>query len=271
MTPDHEKIKQSILDKAKGTPENQGKSYLLRSREFTNRRFFNDFNIPSMEMVDTQDELVSTYMGDQEYLINVSDAYWKTAHAVDTDPLLSSKGRESKKEEALALALKKIDSLRAMKDFETKAVNLQNQIESTYNQRREQNKPVDKHLAYLQQKEAREYVQRTCNERKTKGEKAIDVKKELLADAVENYSPATESFIQGMLEPPYPIKVVSDEMKAKTVSRLKQVIAPVLSQQLDYTTKYEEVFEAMAHGTLESIKLEKLNNPYYSLTPASTN
>lgn len=271
MAINHDKIKEDIRKASQPTAENNGHAFMIRSQEAANNLFHNEHNIPSLTLANEDKRYEDTFLSDTEALQTISDRFWAEYGKIVNNANLSQKGKEEQIQKAEEYAENQIGALRAIKSFDIKKDLLKDELQNRYNQRRSSLKPEDKVLAYMQQKEAREYVERACEKGKATGSRAIDIKQDLLNRAIDNYSESSETFISAILEPPFPIQVVSSSTKTAAVERLKRVISPNEGQQLEYLEKYQEVFEVIAHGTLESVKRETKQNPYYSISPQSIN
>lgn len=197
--------------------------------------------------------ITSTFLSDQQSLGQVIERYEAKVGEIDADDDRSDSGKKKLRDEVKAAALKEIDALAALPDYQGEIARKNGLIDGAYLGTREKNVAGNSvFLDAVHGREMRDTVERLRQEAKAAG-KHEDPVEAMLQEAVETYDASREPFLRAILTPPYPVRVISDELKARTEESLKSKISPELSQKRDYQRDYARVHAELIDAAREAI------------------
>lgn len=198
------------------------------------------------------EEVVSTFGSDQLAFGQVIERYEAKVNEANKNEDLSQAGKQKIKDKALADALKEVDALQALPDYPGEIARKTAKIEGAYLGARERNMPKDPTAQAILGVEMRATAERYRQEALAKGDKSDPVEK-LLQEAVSTYDESREPFLRAVLTPPFPLQVISPEMKSQVEEALKAKISPELSQKLNYQKDYSRVHAELADAAREAV------------------
>lgn len=201
------------------------------------------------------EQLVAEYQSDAQLFGLIPAEFWSEVNRIDNDARLSAEAKNTDKLAAQKMALEKADKYLSSRDFDAKITKLEAELVNRLVTARRNNSPKDEVAAYLQQSEMRAYIQRLRDEQSTKplSKDKEDPALAILRHAVENYGPSMETAVGAILDPPWPVKVVGDEIKEAALTRLQAVVSPIQDEQVRFLRGYREVLVELHYGAREAI------------------